>query len=139
MSRVYVVGSLRNPRVMDVASRIREAGHEVFEDWFAAGPTADDSWQDYEQQRGRSYVEALHAPAALHVFEFDLKWLQWADSVVAVMPAGKSAYGELCWARGAGKQTYALVEQEPERWDVMLRFAETIVSSLDELIQEMED
>ena len=134
-----MVGSLRLPRVAEVARILRADGHTVFDDWFSAGPIADDSWQDYEQSRGRSYVEALHAPAAKHVFAFDYRWLNWADSVVAVLPAGKSAYGELGWARGAGKRTYALVEEEPERWDVMLQFAETIVGSLDELLRAMKE
>ena len=40
--RLYVIGSLRNPAVPQVAKRLREAGFLVFDDWYAAGPEADD-------------------------------------------------------------------------------------------------
>ena len=60
MSKViYLIGSLRNPEVPVLGRRLREVGFDVFDDWFAAGPIADDSWQDYEKGRGRSYNDAL--------------------------------------------------------------------------------
>ena len=51
--KLYIIGSLRNPRVPEVAKDLRESGYEVFDDWFAAGERADDSWQSYEKGRGR--------------------------------------------------------------------------------------
>lgn len=120
---VYVVGSLRNPRVAAVAHELRKAGFYVFDDWMAAGPEADDYWQKYETARGNSYLAALDGWAARHVFEYDKNHLQAADAVVLVLPAGRSAYLEMGWAIGRGKPAYVLVEKDPERWDVMLRFA----------------
>ena len=35
--KVYLVGSLRNPYVREVASLLRTAGHDVFDDWHACG------------------------------------------------------------------------------------------------------
>lgn len=120
--RIYLVGSLRNPLVVEVAEELRRAGHEVFDDWMAAGPEADDSWQKYEQQRGRGYVEALGMPAAEHVFEFDVKWLNWADTVILIRPCGIDAHTELAWAAGKGKETHLVLDKEPERWGVMVKF-----------------
>lgn len=108
----------------EVAEELRRLGHEVFDNWFAAGPEADDYWMKYERQRGHSYAEALRSPEARHVFEFDKRWLEWADTVVMLLPAGKSAWGELMWAVGRGKKGYALITEEPERFDVMLQFAD---------------
>ena len=135
--RIYVVGSLRNPEVQTVAAALRGAGHFVFDDWQAVGPDADEYWMAYEKARGRTYIEALHGEAARNTFEFDLRHLQEAEAIVMVMPCGKSGWMETGWAAGQGKGTYALVEEDPERWDVMLRFVDHVVSSIEELINEM--
>jgi hypothetical protein len=39
---------------------MRLAGLDVWAEWLAAGPEADDSWRDYEQSQGRSYTQALY-------------------------------------------------------------------------------
>ena len=107
----------------------------MFSDWFAAGPEADDFWQKYETARGRSYREALNSPAAQHVFHFDKTFLDRADAVVLVTPAGKSGHLELGYSIGRGVPGYVLMESEPERWDVMLQFARGIAYSVEELTQ----
>jgi len=134
---IYLVGSLRNPEVPRIAAKLRAAGHEVFDDWFAAGPEADDKWRDYEKGRGRSYLEALGGKAAKHVFLFDHAHLLESDVVVLVLPAGKSGHLELGWALGAGKAGYILLDN-PERWDVMYKFATGVFTSVDDLLEELE-
>lgn len=120
--KIYLMGSLRNPSVPSLGNRIRQLGYEVFDDWFAAGEKADDSWQEYEQTRGKTYKEALGGYAANHVFEYDKHHLDTADIGVLVMPCGKSGWLEFGYLVGKGKPCYALIEKEPERWDVMIRF-----------------
>lgn len=137
MASIYVIGSLRNPDIPKVAAQLRTAGHDVFDDWFAAGPTADDEWQTYEQGRGRTYQEALEkGEAAAHVFTFDQWHLDRCDAGVLVMPAGKSGHLELGYMIGQGKDGYVLLPQEPERWDVMYRFGK-VVLSVEELLGEL--
>lgn len=112
---VYIIGSLRDERIVQLGKRLREeAGVEVFDDWHAAGPIADDSWQKYETLRGRSYKEALRGYAANHVFNFDHHHLRRATHVVLVMPAGKSGHLELGFAVGQGKKAYVLF---PEKYE----------------------
>ena len=120
---VCLIGSLRNPEVNRIAAAIRELGYEVFDDWTAAGPTADDSWRDYEKQRGHTYPQALQGFAAKHVFAFDKFHLDRANIAVLLMPAGKSGHLELGYFLGTGKPGYVLFDQEPERFDVMYQFA----------------
>ena len=79
-SKVNVIGSLRNPAVPELSARLRAEGYEVFDDWYAAGPEADDYWQKYEQARGRSYREALDGHAANHVFDYDTYHLSTCDA-----------------------------------------------------------
>lgn len=125
MSKIYLIGSLRNPLVPEYANKLREKGHTVFDDWYAAGPEADDYWQKYETERGHNYAEALDGYAAKHVFYFDKHHLDSNDKAVLVLPAGKSGHMELGYFMGTGKPGYILFDDDVEncRWDVMYEFA----------------
>ena len=134
---VYLIGSLRNPKIVEIGNVLREAGYDCFEDWHAGGPEADDEWQRYETQRGRSYKQALAGYHAAHIFHYDLHHLDRADVGVLIAPAGKSAHLELGYLIGHGKPGYMLFEQDPERWDVMALFATQVCFSLQELIEAL--
>lgn len=132
-----MIGSLRNPMIPNVASAIREGtGFEVFDDWFAAGPNADDCWRDYEKARGHSYLQALQGHAAKNVFNFDRTHLEHSDAAVLVLPAGKSGHLELGWMAGQGKKTYILIDN-PDRWDVMYQFAGFVTDDPARLMQQL--
>ena len=133
MQRVYLIGSLKNPRVPVVANELRGMGFDVFDDWFACGPEADDYWRDYSKARGHTMREALKSYAARNSFDFDARHIAASDIGVLLAPAGKSAHLELGIMLGRGKPGYVLFEQEPERWDVMYQFATGIFYGLKEL------
>ena len=135
---IYVIGSLRNPKIPEVSAALREHGFEVFDDWYAAGPHADDCWRDYEKGRGHTFPEALKGHAATHVFGFDYRNLSRASSVVLVLPAGKSAHLEFGWSVGKGKMGVILLDQDPERFDVMYKFAHVVAASLEEMVDAVE-
>ena len=133
--KIYLIGSLRDKRIPEIANEIREkTGHEVFDDWFAPGPRADDHWKEYETARGRSYGEALKGFAAKHIFLFDKHHLDASDIGVLILPSGKSCHLELGYLAGCGKKTYVLMD-DPDRYDVMYQFATGIAFSMEELIQ----
>ena len=134
---VYLIGSLREKRVPDVAKLLRAKGFVVFDDWYAAGPHADDAWRDYEKARGHNMAQALKGFAARNVFQFDKTHLERATSVVLVMPAGKSGHLELGWALGKGKAGYVLLDGEPERYDVMYQFATGVYTDVDSLVPDL--
>lgn len=137
MSRIYLIGSLRRGRVREVAHALREAGHDVFDDWHACGPDADELWRNYETERGRLYREALAAPFAEHSFDFDIKNIKSADIGVLVLPAGKSGHLELGYMVGRGQRGYILMDGEPERWDLMYKIAHNVFLSVDELVEAL--
>jgi hypothetical protein len=134
VSTIYVIGSLRNPCITEVGNALRGAGYDTFEDWHAGGKEADDEWQRYERERGRTYKEALRGYHALNVFNFDLYHLNRSHAAVLVMPAGRSAHLELGYIIGQGKPGYVLFDQEPERFDVMYNFATDVCFSIEELM-----
>ncbi len=137
MKSVYLIGSLRNPVVPEVAAYLRDGGFEVFDDWYAAGPEADDYWQKYETQRGHTYAEALKGYAAKHVYEFDLWHLNRCDIGVLLLPAGKSGHLELGYMIGQGKPGFVLFDKVPDRYDVMYQFAQSIAMSKEELLEQL--
>lgn len=141
MSVIYLIGSLRNQEVPLTAIELRKHGHEVFDDWYSAGPEADDMWQAHEKQKGRSYYEALHGYHAEDVFAFDKKHIDRCDTVVLLMPAGKSGHIELGYSIGAGKRGFVLFSETPDRFDVMYRFAiesgGDICFSIQELVERL--
>jgi len=94
---VYLIGSLKNRKVIDLAKKLREnfPTWEVFDDWISPGPEADDFWRDYEKERGSTYKQALGNWAGKHIFEFDKHHLDRANIGVLYMPCGRSGHLEL--------------------------------------------
>lgn len=137
MQNIYIIGSLKNPRIPEIANNLRALGYEVFDDWFSAGPEADDKWQEYETRRGRTYKEALNGFHARDVFTFDKRHLDLCDIAILVMPAGKSGHLELGYCAGRGKRTYILFDQEPERYDIMPAFADDVFMGEAELLETL--
>lgn len=139
---LYLVGSLRNPRIPELAKYLRKEfatlGEEVevFDDWFAAGEFADDSWKEYEVSRGHTYEEALRGYAARHVFEFDKSHLDRATHVLLVLPAGKSGHMEITYAKyGANAKAAILLDPDDDpRFDVMYQFVDRVFERDEQVI-----
>lgn len=134
MKSIYVIGSLRNERITEIAKELRRVGLDAFDDWMAAGPTADDSWKTYEIDRGRTYQESLQGHAARHVFDFDKYHLDRCDAALLVLPAGKSGHLELGYMSGKGRPTFILLDDQDVRWDVMYQFATKVFTTKEEMI-----
>ncbi len=139
---LYLIGSLRNDRIPKLAKKLR-ADHpeiEVFDDWYSAGREADDYWKTYEQDRGRTYEEALAGYAARHVFSFDKFHLDRATHVLLVLPAGKSGHMEVMYAEyGTKAKTAILLDPEDVRWDVMYQFIPTVLNTDGEIADWLSD
>lgn len=138
---IYLMGSMKNERIPEVAKSLREAGYDPFWEWMHSGPESDDHWQAYARDWGYSYVEALRSPHALNVFEFDKSWLHKAAAGVLVAPAGRSAHIELGYLVGRGTPAYILLDGEPDRFDIMPNFCyETggaVVETVEELVKNL--
>ncbi len=130
---IYLIGSLRNSEVPAIATALRERGWDVFDDWYAAGPEADDYWQKYETARGHNYREALSGYAARHVFKFDKAHIERCDVGLLVLPAGKSGHLELGYMLGTGKPGYILLPEKTDRYDVMYKFATDVFTTFEEM------
>ena len=133
---VYIIGSLRNPEVANIAKQLRDHPEfDIFDDYMAAGPEADDFWKIYETNRGRTFKEALAGRAAGHVFNYDRAYLDLADVVVVILPAGKSCMIEAGYSNARGKKVFFLLDKEhvDGRYDVMKKFADGFYTNIDDL------
>jgi nucleoside 2-deoxyribosyltransferase len=137
---IYVGGSMRQRgKLLAVSKLLRDAGYEVFNDWAMPGEETDVKWQEFEQAQGHTYFQALCSPHAKDVFEFDKEWLDRADALVMVCPAGRSAHLELGYTVGRGKPAFVFMDSEPERWDVMLLFATAVCNTERKLLDWLEE
>lgn len=137
MKQIYVIGSLRNPMIPLVATALRGASYTVFDDWHCAGPEADDYWKSYEEAKGNTYLQALEGAAANNVFNFDKRNLDASDAAVMVLPAGRSAHLELGYMAGCGKPTFIMYTEDPDRWDIMYKFADHVCIGLENLVDKV--
>jgi ketol-acid reductoisomerase len=128
---------MRNPRIPLIDNALSAEGFTVFSDWYSPGKNADEEWQAYAKIKGQTYKQALDSPHAWNVFNFDKHHLDKASTAVLVAPAGKSAHIELGYIRGQGKPAFIYMESEPERYDVMARFATGVCVSFEELVEEL--
>lgn len=131
---LYLIGSLRNPRVPVVGDRLRAVGFDVFDNWYSGGPGADDAWRDYERGRGRTYAQALKNHSAQHIYTLDRFHLNRAHGAVLVLPAGRSGHLEAGWF-SATKPVFMLLDEqgEPDRLDVMTQFLHGVCRDIGEL------
>ena len=137
MARIYVASSWRNQYFPDVVTRLREAGHEVYD--FRNPPHGGTGfhWTDIDPKAPEwtfaQYAEGLHHPLAERQFQADIDALNWADTCVLVLPCGRSAHTEAGWMAGAGKRVIAYIPEmvEPE---LMYKLFDAVAGSLEELV-----
>lgn len=137
--KLYLIGSLRNPAVPLLGNDLRSLGYEVIDTWWGAGPEADDSWQQYERIRGRSFLESLYDHYAEHIWSYDKYHLDTSDLGVMVHPVGRSAHIEFGYLIGRGKPAFVLFDKPPERFDVMYRFSSGVFLDKVELITALKE
>ena len=131
---IYLAGSLNNPRIPLIAKELRSRGLIVFDDWYAAGPKADECWRAYEIAKGHNLAQALRGEAAQNTFQFDRRHIEACDIMVLVLPAGRSGHLELGWAIGQGKKGFVMLDADPDRYDVMYAFASGVVYNIQEFL-----
>lgn len=125
--------------VLDTAIDLRASGHEVFVDWFGGGPKADEHWRDTQIALGHNMREAIEGSYAQNILAYDERWMEWAECVVVVEPAGKSGHMELVHFLKDGKPGYLYFPLgDPDRWDVMFGWATKIVYTMEELLDTLQ-
>ena len=135
--KIYVASSWRNEYYPMVVTKLREAGHDVYD--FRNPPSGDPGFkwssvaEDYMEWKPQQYRDRLQHPYAERQFKNDIDAMEACDTCVLVLPCGKSAHTEAGWFAGKGRTTIAFIpeRQEPE---LMYKLFSGICCTLDELI-----
>lgn len=141
MARIYLASSWRNEQQPDLVRQLRGWGHEVYDfrnpphrDGGFAWSDIDKGWKDWSAHGFREKL--LNDPIASHGYLADYRAMEWADTVVCLLPCGRSAHLELGWAAGRGKRTVVVLADgcEPE---LMYLMCGHLVVSPEELRQAL--
>ena len=148
--RIYVASSSRNVRFDCVVAALRAAGFDAYDfkhpirpdergfAWSDAGLLHSNSIGGDPQMPAVSntdeFLAALEHESAITTFDRDFAALHAADTVVLVLPCGRSAHLELGWATGAGKRTAVLLD-DPCTPELMYRAVDCLARSTEELLQ----
>jgi hypothetical protein len=140
--KIYVASSWRNDIYPTVVETLRAHGHSVYDFRRPNGRTRGFNFRNFDrvaadQSTGdlaaADYIDALDHPAAVTTFDSHFDAMLEADTLVLVLPCGRSAHTELGWAVGAGKRT-ALLLDDPVTPELMYRLVDRLVTTLDDLI-----
>lgn len=132
--KIYLASSWRNlPKVKEAVEQLRDVGHEVYD--FTEIPfqysDVDPNWQNWSVV---DYCNSFNHPTVIEGFERDQAGLEWCDTLVLLLPCGRSAHLEAGYAIGARKDVFAVIEQKQEP-ELMYGLMTGIVLSVKELIE----
>ena len=126
---------------MEWAARLRGAGYEV--DAFCDDSRPNGRFVFHFSEIGDASqldaVNFLEDDRSKLAFAEDKKWIDWADAVLLILPAGKSSHLEAGYAVGCGKFLIIWHNEFPKgEFDVMYGFAHLITDSIREVLDFLE-
>ena len=143
--KIYLASSWKNEvDVRRLAIRLRNEGCEVDclcepkEGRFVF------SWRElvenHKELLNHNAKDFLDHPKVLRAYQEDIKYLDWADCLILLLPCGNSAHMEAGYIKGAGKLLYILGGFESGKFDVMYGMANKLfwlASQMHDLIEEL--
>jgi hypothetical protein len=140
--KIYVASSWRNEMYPSVVAALLDADHEVFD---FRNPCADGgdfhwsrddcAWRNWNLTQYARDIETH--PIAAKKFELDKTALDWSDTLVLVLPCGRSAHLEAGYACGQGKDVFVLLSAEQFEPELMYLLTTGFVSSTTELLDAL--
>jgi hypothetical protein len=132
--KIYIASSWKNAeKVRYLAKMLRADGHLVFDftdmdnrpeglDKFVFGAK---QWAEHSGKSPNEieYKDFLTWPPTQRAFKSDRAGLDWADTVVLVLPSGRSSHLEAGYGVGAGKELFIFGDLPVGEFDAMYGFA----------------
>lgn len=124
-AKIYVASSWRNEFQQGVVAELRAAGHEVYDFRNPAPGNTGFAWSaidpDWLGWAPEVFAELVTtSPVAAAGFAFDKAALDWCDTLVMVLPCGRSAHLEAGYACGQGK--HVIWWLRPEKFEPELMY-----------------
>ncbi|KKM77499.1 hypothetical protein LCGC14_1369480 [marine sediment metagenome] len=130
--KIYIASSWKNQKaVIELAEYLERHGLEV--DAFCR--TNDKRyafhWSELvdneEDLANYNAIDMMSDPRTQRAFKEDMKWLDWAECVIMLMPCGRSSHLEAGYAKGQGKLLYIYGDFPKGEFDVMYGMADGLV------------
>ncbi len=148
MAKIYLASSWKMAGfVIDLKKVLEKEGHEVDAFCDDSGRRVSFNWSMLEDTmtnekldiQNLDAIEMLQHWRVIEAYNEDKKWLDWADTVILILPSGKSAHLEAGYAKGSRKSLFIFGGYEKGEFDVMYGFADKMFrySELDLLISEL--
>lgn len=131
MRRIYIASSWKNKdRVRALATKLRSLGHEVFDFTDPDNRAKElDHWNcpadkwDGPLLETMEYKQFLTFEKSQRIFSADVGGLHWADTIVLLLPSGRSSHIEAGFAAGSGKDLFIFGDLPLGEFDPMYHFA----------------
>jgi len=127
--KIYIASSWKNQKaVLRLANGLENFGFEV--DAFCRSTDKRfafhwsemvDNEIDLQKYDALSFLDDLKVQRA---YQEDKKWLDWADTVIMLMPCGHSSHLEGGYGKGQGKRLFLFGEFPKGEFDVMYALAD---------------
>ncbi|HUV46314.1 MAG TPA: hypothetical protein VMW45_04530 [Dehalococcoidia bacterium] len=146
--KIYIASSWKNQeRVLWLAERLEQEGFEVDAFCRATDKRYSFHWSEFVDDEAEllkyDAISFIQDYRVVRAFNEDKSWLDWADTVIMLMPCGRSSHLEAGYAVGKGKGLYIYGDFPKGEFDVMYGFAnglfrnEELTLMIQELGQEM--
>lgn len=128
MLKIYIASSWKNEKdVKRIAGLLKHQGFEADNFTYASTGRYVFHYEELGDLKQFDAITFLRSEKAMKAFHEDRKWIDWADGVLLILPAGKSAHLEAGYAVGKGKFLIIYQEHFPKgEFDVMYGFADLI-------------
>ena len=139
--KIYLASSWKNAKlVREIANYLRVFGHEVDDFTDKSNGRFVFSFDKLPDISSHNAISVLVFPEVKRAFTEDKKWIDWADVVLLLLPAGKSAHLEAGYAKGQGKKLIIYQEGFPEgEFDVMYGFADFMSDNPVEIVDYLSE
>lgn len=126
--RIYLASSWKNAvAVRGIAAYLEEYGFKVDAFCRSTDQRYSFHWSEFvdteEALQQYDALSFLDDPRVRRAFDEDKRWLDWADTVVMVMPCGRSSHLEAGYAVGQRKRLFIYGDFAKGEFDVMYGFA----------------
>ena len=128
---IYIATSWVNSYVAKgVAKELRRLGHKVFlfceaeyrPEGFDRFVFNGNDWKGKNLKK-MEYIEFLKYPETQRAFKSNKAGLDWADTIILLLPSGRSSHLEAGYGVGKGKDIFILGDLPLGEFDAMYRFA----------------
>ena len=133
MAKIYLASSWKRKETVSVMHDILvKRGHEADSFCRTDSKRVSFNWDELVEIMYNEGIDIRSANAIRMVdhwrvkeaFKEDKKYIDWADTLIMLMPCGRSAHLEAGYAAGTGKKLYIIGGFEPGEFEVMYGFGD---------------